>query len=271
MPCADLDGVRLYYEVAGRGHALVFIHGHSLDCRMWDDQVGPVAQSYAVVRYDVRGHGKSAAPPTGYSLSHYARELRLLLDHLGIRRPSVVGLSMGGTIAIEYALTYPDRLETLTLVDTGLNGFEDGTTFMRQMEKRKALVRREGVGEKFVRATMMSELFRGLRRVPEKGALARAMVAGWSGASWVDTATYPKPERTQAERVGEVRVPTLVVVGQEDGARFHRIAEHITRRIPVVRKAVIPAAGHIPPMENPEAFNDALLDFLGGAVGKALV
>lgn len=272
MPYADLSDVRLYYEREGQGHTVVFIHGHSLDRRMWNGQVQAVSRSYAVLRYDVRGHGLSSAPATGYSMPHYARELHELLEHLGLRRPSIVGLSMGGNIAIEYALTYPDRLETLTLVDSGLMGFEDTGEFMQEMQKRRELVRREGVGEKFVRASMLSALFDGIRHNPEQRALARAMVSGWSGASWRDTTVYPKPERTQADRVHEIRVPTLVLVGELDGPRFHRIAGMLASRIKVMRKYVVPGgAGHIPPMETPEAFNDILLDFLGGAVNKALV
>ncbi len=270
MPYAQLSDARIYYETDGSGHAVVFIHGLSLDRRLWDGQVGPLSRSYMMVRYDLRGHGLSEAPRTGYSLPHYARELRELVDCLGLRRPSLVGLSMGGNVAIEYALTYPDRLETLTLVDSGLMGFEDTGAFTRTMEKRKALVRREGVGEKFVRAFMMSVLFKRVRRDPAKRQLARSMVAAWSGASWLDTAVYPKPERSQAERVHAIKAPTLVLVGEHDDRRFHHIADLLASRIPVVRKHVVPDAGHLPPMESPEALNDALLDFLGGAVGKAL-
>ncbi len=270
MAYADVDAVRLYHEVAGGGHPVVFIHGHSLDCRLWNGQMDRVSRSYTTVRYDLRGHGRSEAPETGYSLAHYARELRGLLDRLGLRRASLVGLSMGGNIAIEYALTYPDLLTTLVLVDTGLVGFEDDGRSATMMAKRRALVRREGVGETIVRASMMSLSRKGVRWDPKTRALVREMVAGWSGASWLDTSAYPRPEHTQAERVHEISVPTLVMVGQRDGRRFHRIAALLASRISVMRKFVLPDAGHLPPLENPEAFNDGLLDFLGGAVGKSL-
>ena len=271
MAYAEVEGVRLYYEMVGGGHPVVFVHGHGLDSRMWHGQVDRVARSYTVVCYDLRGHGRSEAPPTGYSLAHYAQELHDLVGHLGLRRVSLVGLSMGGNIAIEYALNHPDSLATVVLVDTGLTGYGDEGQFNALMAKRRALVQREGVGEKFVRATMMSLSLKGVRWEPDTRALVKTMVRGCSGAAWLDTAVYPPLEPTQAERVHQIAAPALVMVGERDGKRFHSIAEVLTRRIAVVRKAVIPGAGHLPPLENAEAFNDVLIDFLGGAVGKALV
>jgi pimeloyl-ACP methyl ester carboxylesterase len=271
MPYADLSDVRLYYEREGQGHPVVFIHAHSLDCRMWNDQVGPISRSYAVVRYDVRGHGRSTAPQTGYSTDDYARDLRGLADHLGLRKHSIVGLSLGGNIAIAYALMHPERVETVTLINSGLLGFGESPVFHKAMEKRRALVQREGVSEKFVRATIMSAPFDRLRHDPAKKELVRSMVASWSGASYLDTTVYPPSTRDYVDRVQGIKAPTLVLVGELDGRYFHQVADVLASKIPVVRKYVVPGAGHFVSMETPQILNELLLDFLGGAVGKALV
>src|SRR5689334_19941744 len=112
---AEVNHTRLYYEVAGSGPPLVLIHGFDLDTRMWDDQFEVFAQHYRVVRYDVRGFGKSARPTEPYA---HEEDLKALLDYLGIAQAHIVGMSMGGGIAIDFTLTYPEMTRTLILVDS---------------------------------------------------------------------------------------------------------------------------------------------------------
>lgn len=271
MPFANLNGVRIRYEVAGAGHPIVLIHGHALDCRLWREQVGPLAPYYTLVRYDIRGHGQSEAPPAGYSRPHYAEELRALVEHLGLTRPSLVGHSMGGGIALEYALRYPTRMSTLSLVCTGLEGASYPESLSQVVAKQKGVLRREGKSAKFLRAAVISSLFDGVRRKPEKLALVKSMLADWSGANWLDDTVYPTPLKLHVERLGELKVPVLVVLGEKDGETFRHAADTLVRGITVVRSAIVPDAGHLAPLENPEAFNDILMDFVGGAAGKALI
>ncbi|MCI0575581.1 MAG: alpha/beta fold hydrolase, partial [Chloroflexi bacterium] len=123
MDFAEVNGTRLYYEVAGAGPPLVLIHGYTLDTRMWDDQFEAFAQHYQVIRYDLRGFGRSAMP-TGESYTHH-EDLKALLDHLGLARAHILGLSLGGGIAVNFALAYPEATQSLILVDTSvLGGFE---------------------------------------------------------------------------------------------------------------------------------------------------
>jgi len=116
---ADVNGTRLYYEMAGSGPALVLIHGHTLDTRMWDDQFEPFARDYRVIRYDQRGYGKSA-PPTAESYSP-ADDLMALLRYLGLSSAHILGQSRGGAGAIDFALTYPEATTTLIAVDAVLS------------------------------------------------------------------------------------------------------------------------------------------------------
>src|SRR5262245_970929 len=117
---ADVNGTRLYYELAGAGHPLVLIHGFTLDIRMWDDQFEVFAQGYQVLRYDLRGFGKSAVP-TDAPYSHPA-DLHALLTHLGIDHAYLIGLSMGGGIAIDFAVMDPNMTAALIPVDAALLG-----------------------------------------------------------------------------------------------------------------------------------------------------
>ncbi|MBM4404703.1 MAG: alpha/beta hydrolase [Chloroflexi bacterium] len=271
MSFAVLDGVRIYYEVAGGGHPVIFLHGQGVDHREWQFQVEAISKTYTVVTYDHRGHGKSAAPETGYTTQHYSKDLYGLIRHLGMTKPSIVGHSMGGNVAMDYALTHPEAITTLTLVDSGLDGFERDEAFIAKAKRRRKIAQREGLGEKFVRASLRSDAFAGLRDKPELMELSRQMLSGWSGASWKDKVVYPHPEKWAKDRLEDLKVPTLVMVGERDGGRFHRVASLMGSKIRVVRTVTLANVGHMPQMEDPEAFNDTLVDFLGGAIGKALI
>ena len=270
MSFVELPGAQIYYETAGGGHPVVFMHGGCLDNRMWDWQVETVSRGYTVIRFDFRGHGRSEAPQTGYSRAHYVEELRGLMGHLGIQRPSLVGHSMGGSVALEYVATYPDAVTTLTLVDAGLAGFGvQSESFQRKVEDRRRMLLKEGVSARFIRAVLGSPLYTGVRRMPKVKALVSDMLSSWSGLNWLEE--RDDRGQTQEHLLKQVRVPTLALVGEDDTPRFHEIADLFSREITVVRKQLIPVAGHMAPMENPDAFDDMLVDFLGGAVGKALI
>lgn len=271
MPFLDSNGQRLFYVQRGEGHPVILIHGGCVDHRMWNEQVAPIAASYTVLRYDLRGHGQSAAPARGYALADFAADLRGLLQALGMTKPTFVGHSLGGNVAVEYALTYPTGVTSLVLVDSGLEGFGYSKDWETQRLRRRELLKERGVSEAVVRALMRGERFEILRRDPFKRELVRQMLAAWSGANWLDESLPPPSARPHTDRLKELKVPAFVVVGEHDEAGFHEIAERLTTGITVTRKAIVPEAGHLAPLDNPEAFNDLLLDFLGGAVGKALL
>jgi pimeloyl-ACP methyl ester carboxylesterase len=117
----ETNDAQLYVETAGSGFPLVLVHGFSLDTRMWDDQFAYLAQRYHVIRYDMRGFGQSSLP-TQDSYSH-SEDLHTLLNHLGVEVAYLVGLSMGGSVAVDFALTYSDTVRALILIDSGLSGF----------------------------------------------------------------------------------------------------------------------------------------------------
>ncbi|MCL0102240.1 alpha/beta hydrolase [Dehalococcoidia bacterium] len=271
MPHVNLNGAQLCYDRTGSGHPVVFLHGHSLDSRMWRGQRDSISHSYTFVSLDLRGHGESGAPPEGYSRSHYAADLSDFIDHIGLSKPSLVGHSLGGAVALEFALAHPERVTTLSLIGSGLEGFRYANRFAKVISKQKALLQREGKSPKFLRACLISPLFDGIRHQPELLALVQGMLGLWSGASWLEQTIYPSPRKLLVERLVELRVPTLVAVGDRDMPDFREIAAVLSENIPVARRAIIPKSAHLAPLENPDDFNDILLDFLGGAVGKALI
>lgn len=257
---AEVNGTRLYYEVAGAGQPLVLVHGFGVDSRIWDDQFESFAQRHRVVRYDARGFGRSALP-TRASYAHHD-DLRALLEHLGIASASILGLSMGGGIAVNFALTHPDMAASLVLVDSNLSGFQ-WKEFGKQLERVRSKGREEG-------SQAAKELFLGLgllepamTKTNVKYRLMQ-MVNDYSGWHFQNTDPLRVPDTLAMELLEEITAPTLVIVGERDLPDFHEVAEVLSTRIPNARKIVLPGAGHVPNMEEPTRFNAAVLDFLRG-------
>ena len=126
-----VNGTHLYYERAGTGHPLVLIHGFTLNTQMWEDQFAVFAQHYQTIRYDMRGFGRSALPAEEPFTA--VDDLRALLDALGVSRTFVLGLSLGGSVAIDFALAYPERTSALVLVDPALRGWPRSEAFSQSM------------------------------------------------------------------------------------------------------------------------------------------
>ena len=274
MPLVDTDGIVTFYVDSGQGpgrqvgrHSapVVLVHGHGADLRLWDLQVPALVEAgYRVIRYDVRGHGRSTVAPTGYTWQNYALDLRGLLDRVAVPRAHVVGLSMGGGIALQFALDFPDRVSSLVLVDSALPGFDYSPEFAGAIEELVAAVRVEGPRAAFERLWLTHSLFDSVRRFPERFELIRTMALEYAAADYLDETPYAPPGRQAVDRLAELRAPTLVIMGELDIPDFQIIAEVLAGNIAGARLQVIADSGHIPPLEQPQAFNQALLGFLGG-------
>src|SRR6266436_3819505 len=136
---AEVNGTSLYYEVAGEGHPLVLNHGGLVDNHLWDDQFDEFARHFKVIRYDIRGFGDSGMLKNGMDPYSMERDLHSLLQFLGIEKTYVLGLSLGGTLAIDFTLQYPGMVDALITVGSGLSGFEWGVPEQELMAKFAAM------------------------------------------------------------------------------------------------------------------------------------
>ena len=216
----------------------------------------PCAKHFRVVRCDLRGFGKSA--PAAEPFSH-VEDLFALLNFLKIERATIVGLSLGGIIAADFALEHPNRVEGLVLAGSGLRGDKqppDKAT-IQSYEAAK-----EGA-EAFVSASMKTSLFVAVRENTTAYArLRRMMLENFKALATLRPGFVKFPEPPTIERLGQLRVPTLVVIGGNDAENLKNIADTLATKIPGARKAIIPGASHHPPVETPPEFNRILLDFL---------
>lgn len=259
MPIAHVNHAPLYYETAGSGSVLVFLHGFTLDTRMWDDQFSLFAQRARVLRYDLRGFGQSALP-TGEAYSH-VDDLSVLLDHLGVEQATLVGLSMGGAIALDFALVHPQRVQALVLIDTVLGGFP----WSPESTAREGLIwqrARAGGIPAAKEAWFDHRLFVPARRKPEVAARLARIIDDYSGWHFVNANPERSPDPPAAQRLHEIQAPVLALVGGEDTPDFLEIAALIRRQVPHAAGTVVLGAGHMANMEAPEQVNEAIWQFL---------
>jgi pimeloyl-ACP methyl ester carboxylesterase len=248
----ELSDAKIAYQTFGHGEPVVMIHGFTLDMRMWDDQIDAFAKSFQTVRYDLRGFGKSTTP-NGEPYIH-ADDLAALLDHLRIERAHVMGLSLGGGIALDFACLHPDRLNDLVLVDSAMGGYPWTTSFN---VKRDA---NDLVGYK--RNWLAHGLFAPALKNPNVASRLRQMIDDYSGWHWLNTDSDRFPPPSVFERLEGITARTLAVLGEWDLQDFHGIADAISTRMPNARKVVIAGAGHMSNMEQPDAFNQVVMNFL---------
>jgi len=256
---ADINGGKLYYEVAGNGPALVLAHAGIADRRMWDDQFLVFAQHYRVIRYDFWGFGKSTITNNTFFLH---QDLYQLLKFLGIEQAHLMGCSLGGRVIIDLALEYPKMVNSLVVVGSGLSGYEFiGEVLQRFSEKMRAVNERndfDGALELVIQLWVD-----GQERTPEQvdprvRARVREMLMGHT--EWAIAERPLQPPATG--RLKEIDVPTLIIVGNRDEVNIATIANLLAANIHRARKIIIPDTAHLPNMEKPEHFNRVVLEFL---------
>lgn len=254
-----VNGTRLFYEMAGAGEAVVFLHGFTLDTRMWDDQFALLAARCQAIRYDLRGFGRSAIP-TAAPYTHF-EDLHGLLDALGIEQPHLVGLSKGGGVALDFALAFPHRVRSLVLIDTVLGGFAWSAAGSARDEAVWQAAAAGGIPA--AKASWLAHpLFAPARRQPDVAARLDRIIDDYSGWHFVNANPEHGLKPPAATRLHELQAPVLAIVGEHDTPDFRAITEIIGQQAPRAQALVIPGAGHMANMEAPELVNEALLQFL---------
>jgi len=226
-------------------------------------QIPVLSTNYQVVTMDHRGHGSSDAPSSSdaYSISTFARDVYSLLGYLGIKRCCLVGHSMGGFTALQLALDYPDVISSLVLVDTSSGEFYI-PEYAELHARRCEVARSDGMEAAFEYNARHHPLAqRCFERYPELREISRRRMLETSVDGYVYAGRAISQWQGVTARLGEISVPTLVVVGEEDVA-FHQSSEVLAKGIPNTRLHVVPQAIHTPQEEAPEAFNGLLIGFL---------
>ncbi len=261
----EAEGARLYFEVAGQGHPLILIHAGVADSRMWDDQFDTLATQYRVIRYDLRGHGRSRAEDVTFS---HHQDLYDILRHLGVEHTYLCGVSAGGALAIDFALEHPETVDAIIPVASGLSGYAGGH---QQTEVEKRLFeeyQKASEHQDFARlADLAVEVWvDGPGQLPNRvDPRIRKRVGEMSANNFSVRPVGWKPQPLDPPAIGRlsaIRVSTLIIVGDLDVSGIQAIGNLLEQGIRGARKIVVLGTAHMLTMEKPGEFNRIATEFL---------
>ena len=258
---AKVNGTSIFYETRGKGFPVVFVSGGGiLDRRGWDNQFETFAKHYRVVRYDIRGIGKSARPHASFS---HSKDLYALLTFLKITRAHVVGLSVGAAIAIDFAIEYPEVVDCLILAAPGLSSDSKSETNLQGLRALTDLVRTDGL-EKLIQLTLDAPFV--LSKQNDEGRKkvrqiyldnADVFESGFPVYTLWEP-IQPPPEN----RFATIRARVLIIRGDSDSPVYASMTDRISKGIPQSTTVVLPGGTHFLNLEKPAEFNEAMRAFL---------
>lgn len=249
MATLNRDGINIHYEVHGAGPAVLLSHGYSATSEMWRGQIEPFSRSHKLIVWDMRGHGKSDYPedPTAYSETATVSDRAAILDAVGEQRAVIGGLSLGGYMSLAFHLAHPERTRALLIIDTGPGYKNDVARHEWNESAERTAVRYESRGVEGLGSGSVEMRTAQHRDVTGLVRAARGMLA--------------QRDSRVINSLAAIAVPTLVVVGSEDKP-FLAASDYMATKIRGAAKVVIPGAGHAANIDQPEAFNAAVLTFL---------
>ena len=264
---AGVNGTRLHFETRGTGASVLFIHGFTLDHRMWSGQVAALATAgFRAVAYDGRGFGRSALPST--EAYRHCDDAAALIEHLGCGPALVVGHSIGALYALEVALSRPDLVAGVACVcPSGL-----GVPFTPDLLAMFAALRAAAAGEGLAAAKQIwtrSGWFLPLREVAELAAELDAMVADYTGWHWTHDNPAKNIDPPADARLEQLTAPTLVIGGERDLPYNHAVAAVLARRIPGARHVHVAGGSHMAAMDRPLPINEAIADMARSCLAQS--
>lgn len=260
---APVNGAQIYYEEAGYGFPLVMAHAGIADLRMWNDQFRFFARRYRVIRYDMRGYGRTAITP-GKFANH--EDLYGLLRHLNVERAYLMGCSRGGEAVVDLALEHPEMAAALVTVCASLSGFRFEGPPPAGMEEFEAAL---GRGDTAQAVELGARLwFDGRGRTPEQvDPAARAkMIAMLEPAigAFATEENHIELQPPAVDRLESLRLPLLAITGEHDFKEFEHLADLLVAAVPGGKKVILANTAHLPNLERPEEFNQIVQSFLEG-------
>ncbi|OYY12112.1 MAG: hypothetical protein B7Y70_06225 [Rhizobiales bacterium 35-68-8] len=262
-----VNGATLAARVDGEAGKPWLVASNSLACTLesWGGQMATFTRTHRVLRYDTRGHGRSSAPGGPYSLATFVADLVRLMNHFGIEKADMVGLSMGGMTGLGLAITHPERLRSLACCAARADAIPP---FIESWNTRIAAIRAAGGMQGVVDFTIerwFTEAFRTAR--PDVIAEARRMILACDTQGYIACAEALKG-LDYKRSLGSIKAPVLYVAGASDGGAPPAALQEMAALTPGARFTQVAPAAHIIPMENPEGFNAVLGDWLSGRVAK---
>jgi pimeloyl-ACP methyl ester carboxylesterase len=257
---AEINATRIYYETAGAGEPVIFIHGMALDSRVWNPQWEAFAKAFRVIRYDVRGFGKSGRVTATHNPTE---DLKLLMDFLNIKKATLIGHSMGGNIALNFAVKHPGYVKKVIAADAIVDGFANRTPELNQIFKTVTDTTREKGWKHGQAIWLRSSLFQLYLGDSACLRLLHNIVGEYHGDHFYNRSWAPSyGEPATIELLTQVKSPVLIITGEKDEQTLVLVADLLHQKLTDNRKLVMVGAGHFPNLDKPDEFNKLCMEFI---------
>jgi pimeloyl-ACP methyl ester carboxylesterase len=256
----NIEGGKLWYEIAGEGGNIVLLHDGLIHREVWDDVFLVLARNHRVLRYDRRGYGKSSSPQVPFS---NVNDLDQLLVQLEIEKAIILGMSSGGGIAIDFTLEYPEKVTALVLVGAVVSGYGYSSHMLTRGGRISSVAELLSDPQRFMKYIAMEDPYEiHSDHIKAKEKCLALLEANPQNVN-MDKGRFQKPPaRPAIQYLSEIKIPTLILVGEYDIPDVHAHAGAINAGIANSKRDVIPQSGHLIPLEQPALFNDAVNKFL---------
>ena len=257
----NVNGANLYYEMKGKGFPLVLVSGGGLmDSRAWDEQFETFSKHYKVIRYDIRGIGKSARPQQSFS---HSQDLNALLQLLKVRKAHVIGLSFGGSIALDFALDHPEMVDHLILAASGTSTDSKGEGNLQGLAWLSSIVKKDGIA-KMVGLVSETSTFISKDNVAAQEKIRQNYLDNHDifESDFPLVSLWQPTKPAAADRLGEILGPVLIMMAENDIPVYKEITEKLAQGLAKAKKMVIPGAAHAINLDKPKEFDEAVLAFL---------
>ena len=267
-PTLKLEKVNLFYQDIGSGTPVVLLHGLTLSGSMWKPQIEDLSESFRLIIPDLRGHGKSVAPKHGYTIHHYASDIKDLIYRLNLRKVHLIGLSLGGAIATEFSAAYSYLLHSTIVISQMPPRFIPGDDWEIKISKFRKVMAKDGVENALENVLLKESIFGKINVGLNEWIDLKKAIRQFSGYPLNEKVSMGNDSHRVMELLQAYDKPFMIITGENDTEIFHIAANALKTALPKSQMVSIKDAGHLCSIEQPEKINSIMLKFLNSVETK---
>ena len=261
-PVIQFDDAEIYYHEVGTGTPLILLHGLTLSGLMWTPQIRELSKNYRVIIPDLRGHGKSSVPDHGYSFHNYATDIKNLFDYLNLQKAHFIGLSLGGAVATEFSVAFPDSVLSAIIISSMPPYFEPNDIWIQTLSKFRKVRDESGLNYAVENVLLKEPLFGKINIGINDWMNLKNAINQFSGNPMDNNFSDREDSVNMFQSLPALNIPFLIMTGENDYKTFIDASESLSKAIANSKRVIIKNAGHLCTMEKPHEVNSEILKFL---------
>ncbi len=261
-PAIQLDDVELYYREVGNGTPVILLHGLTLSGLMWTPQIVELSKNFRVIIPDLRGHGKSSVPDHGYSFHNYAIDIKNLFDYINLQKAHIIGLSLGGAIATEFSVAFPESVLSAIIISSMPPYFEPDDIWVQTLSNFRKVRDEFGLNYAVENALLKEPIFGKINIGINDWMNLKKAINQFAGKPMDSDFSGQKDSVRIFQSLPALDIPFLIMTGENDYKTFIEASESLSEAMPNSKRVIIKDSGHLCTMEKPKEVNSEILNFL---------